>query len=818
MHHPPTSAASRRVNPLTRSIVFLLLALLALPCLTVDLAAQNPAAPPQASPATPAATAQSTTNPPGDKTDRWEADIEKFEQLDAAQPPRGDGVVFVGSSSIVRWKLDQSFPGEGFVNRGFGGSKLADVVRYVDRIVPPHRPRVVVVYAGDNDLAGGRTPTQVIADYKELVRRIHERAPATRIIYLSIKASLKRWALAEKIRGANAAIARYAARDSRLAYVDLFDCMLGADGRPRAELLDKDELHLSPLGYELWTKQLQPVLTAARDATPDLIVHNGQIATIDKRYSFAQAFAVRGDRITRIGSNDEILALRGERTQVLDLQGRFAMPGMIDSHVHAGDAAMHEFDHPVPDMESIAEVLDYVKSRVAAVPEGQWITVNQVFITRLREQRFPTRAELDAIAPKHPVVFSTGPDGMANSLALKLSGIDRDFVVQGSGAIEKDPATGELTGMLRGGTKRYLKIQSPPSKATEKDREEQFLKLQRDYHAVGLTGIADRNASRGGIERYHKLHKEGRLTLRVAASHSLSGGDNLEKSRAALAEIANHPLREGDLRLRIVGVKTFLDGGMLTGSAFMRQPWGVSSIYGISDPEYRGVRFIPEEQLLGLVRATVEQGLQFTAHSVGDGAVHGLLDAYAEVNKTLPIRATRPCITHCNFMSREAVEKMAELGVVADIQPAWLYLDSRTLTAQFGYDRLRYFQPLRTIFELGAIAGGGSDHMQKIGSLRSINPYDPFLALWTTQTRRGKWFDGQLHPEEALNREQALRFYTINNAYVMFLEDQVGSLEPGKLADFIVLDRNLATCSVDDLRAAKTLRTFVGGVEVYTAP
>src|SRR4029077_17887230 len=150
-----------------------------------------------------------------------------------------------------------------------------------------------------------------------------------------------------------------------------------------------------------------------------------------------------------------------------------------------------------------------------------------------------------------------------------------------------------------------------------------------------------------------------------------------------------------------------------------------------------------------IVSETVARGLQFTAHTVGDGAVHALLDAYEEVNKQKSIAPTRPCITHSNFMSREAIAQAARLGVVVDIQPAWLYLDTRTLTAQFGYDRLRYFQPLHTLFEAHVLAGGGSDHRQKIGSLRSINPYNPFLAMWVAIARRAKSYDGQLHPEEA---------------------------------------------------------------------
>jgi predicted amidohydrolase YtcJ len=152
---------------------------------------------------------------------------------------------------------------------------------------------------------------------------------------------------------------------------------------------------------------------------------------------------------------------------------------------------------------------------------------------------------------------------------------------------------------------------------------------------------------------------------------------------------------------------------------------------------------------------------------------------------------------------------------VADVQPIWLYLDAATLNKQFGYDRLRYFQPLKTIFDHGVIAGGGSDHMQKIGSLRSVNPYNPWLGIWTTLTRRCRWYDGQIHPEEALTRQQALRFYTTNNAYITFLDHQVGSLEPGKLADLIVIDRDFLACPIDDIRETKVLKTYLSGKVVF---
>jgi predicted amidohydrolase YtcJ len=556
--------------------------------------------------------------------------------------------------------------------------------------------------------------------------------------------------------------------------------------------------------------------TFADDA--DVILHNGKIVTVDKKFAIRQALALQGNRILRVGTNEEVLKTKGPHTEVHDLAGKTVLPGLIDSHVHPSDACMVEFDHPIPVMETIADVLSYIKGRAKALAKGEWISVRQVFITRLREQRYPTRQELDDAAPDNPVVFATGPDASLNTLALKLSGIDKDFKVTdgGPGYAEKDGKSGEPTGILRSCT-RYVKSQPSGRQPTEIDRTERLLQLFKDYNAVGLTTIGDRDAGRSAIDRYRRLRQQDKLSVRIAVSHHIDTIGAIDKIQQNIRRVAADPLVKGDDRLRIVGIKTYLDGGMLTGSAYMRQPWGVSKIYSIKDPDYRGLLFIPKERLLPIVQTTIEAGLQFTAHSVGDGAVHTLLDVYEELSHKMPIRKTRPCITHCNFMSAEAVRKLAELGVVADIQPAWLYLDTRTLTAQFGYDRLRYFQPLRSLFEAGAIAGGGSDHMQKIGSLRSVNPYNPFLGMWTTITRRAKWHEGRLHPEEALSREQAIRFYTNNNAYILFLEDRIGSLEAGKLADLIVLDRDLLTCPEDDIKDARVLRTYVNGKLVHSS-
>lgn len=191
---------------------------------------------------------------------RWEDTIGRFVEQDAKQPPKTGGVLFVGSSSIRLWPLDESFPELSATNRGFGGSHVADVVHYVDRIVFPYEPRTIVLYAGDNDIAGGKTPERVRDDVRRFVRRVHAELPESRILYVAIKPSLRRWSMWPEMKQANDLIAADFAEDERLHFVDIAEPMLGEDGKPRPELFVKDGLHLSPAGYAVWSKELRPLL------------------------------------------------------------------------------------------------------------------------------------------------------------------------------------------------------------------------------------------------------------------------------------------------------------------------------------------------------------------------------------------------------------------------------------------------------------------------------------------------------------------------------------------------------------------------------
>jgi predicted amidohydrolase YtcJ len=552
---------------------------------------------------------------------------------------------------------------------------------------------------------------------------------------------------------------------------------------------------------------------ASASAVPDDVFLDGKVVTVDRGFTVARAFAVGDGGIVAVGADAEVRRLAGPGTRVHDLGGRMVLPGLIDSHTHPTMAAVSEFDHETPTLETIPEVLAFIRSRAGAVPPGGWIVVEQIFITRLREQRFPTRAELDAAAPDHPVCFSTGSDMMLNSLALRKCGMDRNFVVAGAGVIERD-ARGEPTGLLRG-LGRYVHIPPTGRIPGDEDKYRRLQELFHAYNAAGITAVADRKTDYAIDARYQRMRAHGDLTVRLSLSQFVPDIGPVESSLEAVDDLASSPLRRGNPWLHLVGIKMFADGGMMSGSSYMSQPWGRSAIYGITDGRYRGVLNTSPERFFRIAERVAKQGLQFDTHAVGDAAIETMLDVYERVDRETPIRNLRWGLSHADFMRPDLVARAVRLGVVVDIQPIRLYDDVHTLVRQFDPGRMAYFHPLRDMLAAGLVVGGGSDHMQKIDEARSINSYNPFLGMWTTITREGKGYGGSLDPQQALSRRQAIELYTRNNAYLLFWENEIGSLEVGKRADFIVVDRDLLTCPVDDIKDARTLETWIDGRRVY---
>lgn len=546
----------------------------------------------------------------------------------------------------------------------------------------------------------------------------------------------------------------------------------------------------------------------------DLIVHHAKIVTVDRDFSIAEAMAVKGGRIVALGPDEAIFRWAGPPTRVIDAEGKPVLPGIYDSHVHIVGAAWSELAEPIPELRSLKDAFEHIRKKAAATPPGQWIVLRYAFATRLEDARFPTKAELDAAAPDHPVRYNMGPADIVNTKALQVSGITRATEHPG---VVKD-AAGEPTGLLRGASALLKGLPSTEPSASADVKRGAVKELLALYNAQGITSVADRNAGREALDLLLSLEKSGELTCRVNVARSFNPAGSREEVIRRLDELPGSdgrggPTGAGTEWVRIGPIKLFLDGGMLLGTAFMREPWPKGPTYQVQESGYRGVLNIPPEQLAMVLEEAARRGWQMTAHTAGEAGMDVLLDAYESVNRKMPIAGKRWCITHANFPSPRNLERCRALGVCADVQPAWLWKDGTTLLRLLGEARMRWFQPYKSWLKYTTI-GGGSDHMIKTHPVRATNPWDPWLGMWIAIARRTERGD-VLFPEEALTREEAIRLYTINNAYLHHEEREKGSLEVGKLADFIILDRDILSVPYHEIIDTQVLGTFVGGRQVF---
>lgn len=556
----------------------------------------------------------------------------------------------------------------------------------------------------------------------------------------------------------------------------------------------------------------------------DFVITNANVLTVDRNFRRAEAIAVRGEQILAVGRDRQLAKLIVERTRVIDAGGRTVMPGLIDSHVHSYRAALSELGERKPVLASLAQAFAYIRAQTTKLPAGNWIILERVYPTRMAEGRLPTKTELDRAAPDHPVYWNCGPVSLANQQALDVSGITRDTPDPLPGEIVRDPATRAPTGLLRNAA-HLLKVVAPTRKPTPAEERTAVKKLHLLYNRQGITSIAERRTEFESIDLFRDLAKSGELTVRVDCTRMLDPvPKTLDECLKKLEEMTHGrngkgdygPTGHGDDWVRIGPLKVLLDGGMLIGTAYMREPWGATATYQITDPNYRGILNVKPELLEPLYAEAARRGWRLAAHCTGEASLDVLLNCYEKIQKQTDIRAQRYEVCHANFQSAENFKRCRRLGVVADMQPAWLYKDGASLLQTLGEERMKWFMPLKSWCDHGLTIGGSSDHMVILDSIDATNPWNPWLGMWialTRQTERG----GVHNPRERLTREQAIRFYTINNAKLTFDEQKKGSLETGKYADLILVDRDVSKCPVDDVRSIKVLLTMVGGKIVWEA-
>lgn len=554
----------------------------------------------------------------------------------------------------------------------------------------------------------------------------------------------------------------------------------------------------------------------------ETIIRNANILTLDSQFSKAQAMAIAGGRILAVGTNKQIEPFSTSTTKVIDAAGRTILPGIYDSHVHSYRASVSEFSGPMPILDSLADAFIYIRQKAASQPTGSWIVLERIYPTRMKEGRLHTLAELDSAAPNNPVYWNCGPVSMANSNALRVSGITTQTPDPLPGQIVKDPKTGALTGLLRNAA-QLLKVVTASRQPTTQEQREAVKHLYHLYNQQGITSIAERRTEFAAIDLFRELARAGELTVRINCTRLMEPvPKNSDEAIKKLDELTHGPdgkgvygpTGTGDDWVRMGPFKVFLDGGMLIGTAYMREPWGTGPTYQITAPAYRGILNVKPELLYPLYFEAAKRGWQLTAHCTGEASVDVLLDCYEKIQEQMDIRHRRFEICHASFQSNRNFQRCRELRIVADLQPAWLYKDGASLVKILGERRMKWFQPLRSWLENDLVIGGGSDHMVILDSMTSTNPWNPWLGLWvalTRQTERG----GIHNPRERLTREQALRFYTINNARLNFEEREKGSLESGKYADLIMVDRDISSCPVDEVRTTKVLLTMVNGKIVW---
>jgi predicted amidohydrolase YtcJ len=564
--------------------------------------------------------------------------------------------------------------------------------------------------------------------------------------------------------------------------------------------------------------QMDVAAAAGSDNVADYILYNGKVVTVDSKFSIAQAVAIKNDKIIAVGTDDQVLALATDKTERIDLRGKTLLPGLTESHSHLTQAAESEFFGEIYIPQSVEALLSYVGKKAESLKEGEWIYFRNTYPTRLKEYRFPTLKELDSAAPKNPVFVDGAYAGQANSYAMKIAKIDENTPQPPVGEIVKDPATGKPTGVFLRSQSLVTRHYPGVRKLNHEQRMEALRKLTRNYNQLGITSVIDGGTLPDAVAAFNELYKRGELTVRMSYTirpDISKPKDDIVRQVKALLPLIKTPEDWGKLYF----LKAWVDGGILTGTALMREPYGTTGplhkqVFGHTDPNFKGVLTLDPDAYTRAAEVAYELNLQMTAHCIGDGALDVLFAAYKRVNAANPIKNRRWSAIHGDFTDEEMLRMMAELGIVNIAQVAWFYKDGDILSKILTERAVKSFYPFRTMEKLGVVATGGSDHMVKWDSLESVNPYNPWLSMYamvTRQTERG----GVLMPEERISRESALKQYTINGAYAIFAENLKGSIEVGKLADLVVIDKDYLTCPAEEIKGIRAVLTMVGGKVVH---
>jgi predicted amidohydrolase YtcJ len=554
-------------------------------------------------------------------------------------------------------------------------------------------------------------------------------------------------------------------------------------------------------------------LFGAQDA--DLILINGNIITVDAKDSIAQAIAIRQGKILTVGSNEKIRKLARKDARIIDLHGRTATPGLVDAHCHFDEtAAIYDID--LSNLKSISEAAELVRKKALQVKPGAWILGSGWDESKLHELRYITAADLDKVSPENPVWLShtTGHYGVANSRALQLTKITAETKDPHAGTIDRD-ANGIPTGVLKEDPATELVTHLIPP-YTQEQKRAGILKMMADFNLEGMTAAKDPGITLERWQLYRELLDENRFSVRIFAL--FYGGTTMDSAKATLAQLQplpRPPQSIGEGMLFAGGVKLFMDGSGGARTAWVYKPWYKKSVE--IDGSNTGYPAIDPPVYQKMVNLFHTAGIHVGTHAVGDRAIDWVVDTYAEALQKKPIKGLRHSIIHDNIPTDHAIQLIAQLQKNYDAgypeaQAPFLWWIGDTYAGTFGPDRTQRLMPFQTYTKKGIRWACGSDY--------PVTPYPARYGLWSTierKTLNGIYGMQPFGTAESVNIHVALKSYTIWAAHQLFMEDRIGSLEPGKDADIAVWDRDLYSIESDALKDLKCELTLLRGQEVYRA-
>jgi predicted amidohydrolase YtcJ len=533
----------------------------------------------------------------------------------------------------------------------------------------------------------------------------------------------------------------------------------------------------------------------------DLVFKNGNVYTGSDRQARAEAVAVTGDRIIFVGSNVDAQKYVGKNTRVIDLGGNTMLPGMTDAHHHLSGVGFREMTLNLEGITSLEDFLAKVKQRVDQKQPGEWVTGRGWIETFWKPPVFPTRWDLDKIAPNNPVFLdrADGHGAVANSAALKIAGVNKNTPSPFGGEISKDKQSGEPNGMFLDAAQDLIQRHIPETTAAEAERAV-FLGVQRDIQ-LGWTQVQDPGGSFAEVEIFKKLHDEGKIKLRIYKALSAPG-------REAQRLMRDGPIIGADnYHLTVRTLKLYADGSLGSRSAALLQPYS-------DKPETSGFLTIKEEDLQPLMQEALRKGIQIQTHAIGDKGNRFILDQYEKAMNAVPksewkIKEPRWRVEHSQIVNPADIPRFAKLGVIPSMQPSHAIGDLHFAPSRLGIARLAGAYAWQSFIKSGSIIPGGSDAPVERG--------EPMIEFYAAVARKDmKGFSGEgWHPEEAATREQALKMFTIWPAYAAFEETLRGSIEVGKLADFTVLSADIMKIAEPEILKTRCVMTVIGGEIVY---